>query len=119
VRACVRVCACACKQASVFVRVRACVRACMCVNVYVRVCACVCVCVRVCVRESVCVCVCLCQVGKHILGQWQGKGGNVRDSHPYRKWIELYGGEEFENGVCVRVCVCVSVIDVWMFVCQY
>jgi len=113
------VCVCACKQASVFVRVRACVRACMCVNVYVRVCACVCLCVRVCVRESVCVCVCLCQVGKHILGQWQGKGGNVRDSHPYRKWIELYGGEEFENGVCVRVCVCVSVIDVWMFVCQY
>lgn len=36
------------------------------------------------------------QVGKHIIGRWKDKDGAVRDSHPYKKWIEMYGGPDFD-----------------------
>lgn len=35
-------------------------------------------------------------MGKHIIGRWKDKDGAVRDSHPYNKWIEMYGGPDFD-----------------------
>jgi thiaminase/transcriptional activator TenA len=42
-------------------------------------------------------------VGRHILAQWKDKGESVRTSHPYRKWIEMYGGEDF-NAATAQAC---------------
>ena len=36
------------------------------------------------------------QVGKYIIAQWKDKAGSARESHPYRKWIEMYGGPDFD-----------------------
>ena len=33
------------------------------------------------------------QVGKYIVAQWAGKDCEAQAMHPYRKWIELYGGQ--------------------------
>jgi thiaminase/transcriptional activator TenA len=45
-------------------------------------------------------------VGKHILGQWKDKDDSVRDAHPYRKWIEMYGGEDFNTATEQACAIC-------------
>ena len=46
------------------------------------------------------------EVGKYILDQWKDKDDNARDSHPYRKWIETYGGEAFNTATAEACSIC-------------
>ena len=46
------------------------------------------------------------QVGKYIVAQWAGKDCVAQEKHPYRKWIELYGGEDFDRATKEACATC-------------
>eukprot|EP00802_Teleaulax_amphioxeia_P012050 Tamp_12088.p1 GENE.Tamp_12088~~Tamp_12088.p1 ORF type:complete len:258 (-),score=70.32 Tamp_12088:1035-1808(-) len=46
------------------------------------------------------------EVGKYIIRQWAGKDVEAQEKHPYRKWIELYGGADFEKATQEACAIC-------------